>query len=81
MMTEEKANEVAKRCFERLVGRPHPWEGVQAWVLAAMREAYRLGADSPAQPADGAAGQTVVLPDHFGSTTEMVASTTPEVKK
>jgi hypothetical protein len=56
-MTNKQANELAKKHFERLVGRPHPWEGVQPWVLAAMREAYQRGAQSTPQPADVRADQ------------------------
>lgn len=41
--TLPSANDVAKASFEALCGRPHPWEGAQPWVLAAMH-AYALQA-------------------------------------
>ncbi len=49
-MTEDQVNDLAKRNFERLCGRPHPWEGVQPWVLAAMRDAYTLGIQNTPHP-------------------------------
>ena len=38
-LTTEEANAIAKVEFEKHCGRPHPWEGAQPWVIAAIKAA------------------------------------------
>lgn len=44
-ITREQADAIAKASFEKLMGRPHPWEGAQDWVIAAIIEASQPIAD------------------------------------
>lgn len=38
-LTGEQADAIAKASFEKHCGRPHPWEGAQPWVIAAIKHA------------------------------------------
>lgn len=49
--SDDYFNDLAKAVFHERVGRPHPWEGVQCWVVCAMRDAYEQGQKSVQQAA------------------------------
>lgn len=38
-MTDDQINDLGRQVFERHCGRPHPFEGLQPWVIALVREA------------------------------------------
>ena len=38
-LTDDQANAIALAAFEKHCGRPHPWEGAQPWVIAAIKAA------------------------------------------
>lgn len=46
-MTDDQLNEIARSAFERYCGREYPWEGVQPWVLAAMRDCLAVAQLEP----------------------------------
>lgn len=41
-LTDEQADAIALESFERHCGRPHPWEGAQPWVIAAIKAAHGI---------------------------------------
>jgi hypothetical protein len=43
-MNKDEINELGRQVFEKHCGHPHPWEGVQPWVIALVHEA--LGAQA-----------------------------------
>lgn len=45
-MTNNDINELGRQVFEKHCGRPHPWDGLQPWVIALVRAARAM----PRQP-------------------------------
>lgn len=37
-LTDGQADAIAQASFEKYCGRPHPWEGAQPWVIAAIKQ-------------------------------------------
>jgi len=46
-LSDEQADAIALVEFERHCGRPHPWEGAQPWVIAAIKAAHGITAKEP----------------------------------
>ena len=42
-LSTEQIHALGRQVFESYHGRPHPWEGVQPWVLALVRKAIAAG--------------------------------------
>lgn len=62
--SDDYFNELAKAVFQEHVGRPHPWEGVQHWVICAMRDAHVSGQQSAHARYAGSGEAQPKVPDH-----------------
>lgn len=46
-LSDEQADVIALVEFERHCGMPHPWDGAQPWVIAAIKAAHGITAKEP----------------------------------